>query len=65
MRLWQMKNNRYQSEDQALHQSLCPGTSGTGRGEKHFKQGCRCYNPEGYTLEEKDEKPIASMNLRN
>ena len=40
-------------------------TSGTGRGEKHFKQGCRCCNPEGYTLDEKDEKPIASMNLRN
>lgn len=25
MKLWKMKNNRYQSEDQALHQSLCPG----------------------------------------
>ena len=39
--------------------------SGAGSGEKHFKQGCRCYNQEGYTLDEKDEKPIASMNLRN
>lgn len=27
MRLWQMKNNRYQSEDQALHLSLRPDTT--------------------------------------
>lgn len=42
-----MKNNRHHSEDQALHQSLCPGTSGAGRGEKQFKQGSRCYNLKG------------------
>ena len=65
MELWQMKSNRHHSEDQAQHQPLRPDTGGTGRGERHFKQGNRCYKPEGYTLDEKDEKQIASMTLRN
>lgn len=32
MKLWQMKNNRHHSEDQAQHLPLRPDTAGTGRG---------------------------------
>ena len=45
MRLWQMKNNKHHSGDQAQHLPLRPDTGGTtGRGGKQLKQNSRCHN---------------------
>ena len=58
-----MKNNRYQSEDQALHQSLCPGTGGTTGIENSSNRTVVATTCGIYFRGRKDKKPVMSMKL--
>ena len=62
MRLWQMKNNRHHSENQAQHLPLRPDTGGTA-GIENSSTEQSLLQPAGYTLGRKDKKTAMSMKL--
>ena len=63
MRLWQMKNNRHHSEDQAQHLPLRPDIWWHRQGWKTAQTEQSLLLPAGYTLGKKDKKPVMSMKL--
>ena len=58
-----MKNNRYQSEDQALHLPLRPDTGGTAGIENSSNRAVVATTCGIYFRGRKDKKPVMSMKL--
>lgn len=63
MRLWQMKNNRHHSENQAQHLPLRPDTGGTAGIENSSNRTVVATTCGIYFRGRKDKKPVMSMKL--
>lgn len=61
MRLWQMKNNRHLSEDQAQHLPPRPDTGGTTGIENSSNRTVVATTCGIYFRGRKDKKPVMSM----